>query len=438
MTETRSGVAADCESIWRGALRRTQAGRLVRAALAAEPLPTGPVRLFALGKAALPMAAAALDVLGARARDPLCVVPALAPRQARGAPVEPPDADLAGVRIVQGAHPRPDASSAAAGAAIRSWAERNAELPVLALVSGGGSALAVSPAEGIAFEEKVEAVAALVRAGATIGELNALRKHLSRLKGGQLAALLAPAPVRVLVLSDVPGDDLSTIASGPFAPDPTTFPDALRFVAARGATLPAAVKARLEAGARGEREETPKPGDPRLAGVTHRLLAGPVELARAAAEEARERGWAAEVDPTPLTGDVAVVAARLAAWARAHAGHGKRLLALGGEPTIALPSGARAPDGGRAQHLALLAALAIAGLPAAVLAAGSDGRDGPTEQAGAVVDGATGAAAAAAEIDLAAALGEARSGPAAVALGAAIPREDTGTHLCDLVLVAVT
>ena len=365
MTETRSGVAADCESIWRGALRRTQAGPLVRAALAAEPLPPGPVRLFALGKAALPMAAAALDVLGARARDPLCVVPALALRQAQGE-----RSARSWERTTSRASGGPAAPTLAPTRARPRRAPRSspgrsadAELPVLALVSGGGSALAVSPAEGIAFEEKVEAVAALMRAGATIGELNALRKHLSRLKGGQLAALLAPAPVRVLVLSDVPGDDLSTIASGPFAPDPTTFPDALRFVAARGATLPAAVKARLEAGARGEREETPKSGDPRLAGVTHRLLAGPVDLARAAAEEARERGWAAEVDPTPLTGDVVVVAARLAAWARAHAGHGKRLLALGGEPTIALPAGARAPDGGRAQHLALLAALGDRGPP---------------------------------------------------------------------------
>jgi len=304
-------------------------------------------------------------------------------------------------------------------------------------VSGGGSALAVAPADGITLEEKVDAVAALMRAGATIGELNALRKHLSLLKGGRLAALLAPAEVRVLVLSDVPGDDLSTIASGPFAPDPTTFEDALRFVKARGATVAPAVAERLAAGARGDLPETPKPGDPRLARVSHRILAGPVALARAAAAEASARGFAAEADPVPLAGDVTAVAERLGAWARAHAGRGRRLLALGGEPTIAIPPGAGAADGGRAQHLALLAAREIAGLRAAVLAAGSDGRDGPTEQAGAVVDGATTASARAAGVDLDAALAEARSGPASVAIGAAIPREDTGTHLCDLVVVAV-
>jgi hydroxypyruvate reductase len=276
-----------------------------------------------------------------------------------------------------------------------------------------------------------------MRAGATIGELNALRKHLSRLKGGQLAARLAPAEVRVLVLSDVPGDDLSTIASGPFAPDPTTFADALGFVRGRAATVPLAVTARLEAGVRGELPETPKPGDPRLARVVHRLLAGPVDLARAAAEEARALGYVAEVDPAPLVGSVEHVAARLGGWVRASSGRGRRLLALGGEPTIAIPRTARAPDGGRAQHLALLAADELAGLPAACLAAGSDGRDGPTEQAGAVVDGGTIAAAIAGGVDVGAALLEARSGPACRALGVAIPREETGTHLCDLVLAGV-
>ncbi len=383
------------------------------------------MRVLAIGKAALPMMEAALAALGSRATDPLCVIP------------EGGRTSLPGARVVVGSHPRPSPGSAAAGAEVLAWADRNAGAHVLALVSGGGSALAVAPAEGVSFEEKVDAAAALMRAGATIGELNALRKHLSRIKGGQLAARLSPASVRVLVLSDVPGDDLSTIASGPFAPDPTTFADVLGFVRGRGARVSAAALARLEAGVRGELAETPKPGDPRLAGVVHRLLAGPVDLARAAAEEARALGYAAEVDPAPLTGEVGEVAARLTTWARINAGRGRRLLALGGEPTIAIPPAARAPDGGRAQHLALLEAVALAGTRGAVLAAGSDGRDGPTEQAGAVVDGATAAAAAAAGVDLAAALAEARSGPAAVACGAAIPREETGTHLCDLVLVGV-
>lgn len=425
MTETRTRLAGDLESIWRGALRRTQAVPLVRAALEAAPPPPGPVRVLAVGKAALPMMEPALAVLGDRATEPLCVVP------------EGGRTALPGARVLVASHPRPSPRSAAAGAEVLAWAGRHAGLPVLALVSGGGSALAVAPGEGVSFEEKVEAAAAVMRAGATIGELNAVRKHLSRLKGGQLAARLAPAPVAVLVMSDVPGDDLSTIASGPFAPDPTTFADALGYVRGLRAQLPLAAIARLEAGVRGELPETPKPGDPRLANVSHRLLAGPVDLARAAAEEARSLGYAAEFDRQPRVGSVGDTAERLGDWAQANAGKGKRLLALGGEPTIAIPREARAPDGGRAQHLALHAALEIHGLPAAVLAAGSDGRDGPTEQAGAVVDGGTLAAAEAAGLDLGQALLDARSGPACLALGVAIPRKDTGTHLCDLMLVAV-
>ncbi|HET8540809.1 MAG TPA: DUF4147 domain-containing protein [Anaeromyxobacter sp.] len=413
-----------CEAVWRGALARLQAGGLVHGALASEPLPHGPVRVLAIGKAAGPMMEAALRALGDRGRDPLCVLP-------EGSP--PP----AGVRSVAAGHPRPTPGSLAAGRAVLDWARANGGTPALVLVSGGGSALAFAPADGVSAEEKSEAVHALMRAGATIQQLNALRKHLSAVKGGRLGALLAPAPVRVLVLSDVPGDDLSTIASGPLAPDPTTYADALAAVAALGAALPPAARAHLEAGARGEREETPKPGDPRLATIRHVLLAGPVHLARAAADVAGELGFTAVAEPAPLTGDVAAVAARLAAWARAHAGGGPRVLAMGGEPTIRIPPAAAAPEGGRAQHLALLAARELAGLPAAVLAAGSDGRDGPTEQAGAVVDGGTLAAARGAGVDLDAALADARSGPACVALGVAIPRAETGTHLCDLVLAAV-
>jgi hydroxypyruvate reductase len=424
MTGTRVAIAAVCESIWREALGRLQAAHLVSEALAAEPLPAGPVRVLALGKAAGPMLEAGLRALGPRARDPLCVLPegATAPQ---------------GVRAFAAGHPRPTPGSLAAGRAILSWAAASPGASALVLLSGGASALACAPADGLAAEDKIEAVAAVMRAGATIQRLNAVRKHLSALKGGRLGALLAPAPVCVLVLSDVPGDDLSTIASGPFAPDPTTYADALAGIDALGAAVPAAARAHLEAGARGARAETPKPGDPRLAGVAHRLLAGPVHLARAAAEAARARGFDAEAEAVPLTGDVKDVAARLGAWARANAGRGRRLLALGGEPTVRVPAGARSPAGGRAQHLALLAAQEIAGLPAAVLAAGSDGRDGPTEQAGAVVDGETLARAVGAGIDLPRALAEAISGPACLALGAAIPRMETGTHLCDLVMVAV-
>jgi glycerate-2-kinase len=427
---TRRALAARCERWYRHALSQLGAEALVRAALVETPgwLGEGPWRVLALGKAAAPMLRGALAVLGERARDVLAVLPE------GGALVL---AEAPSARVLRGGHPRPDAGSAEAGRALETWADAGQGAPALVLLSGGASALAVAPAEGVGLEEKAQAIAALMAAGAPIGSLNAVRKHLSRLKGGQLALRLYPARVEVLVLSDVPGDELSVIGSGPFAADPSTFAQALEVVETSGARLPVGVLAALGAGAQGRRAETPKPGDPRLTGVRHRILAGPVDLARAVAAAARDEGFDAQFDAAPLTGTVEALAARLESLVAARNDGGRWLLAMGGEPTIELPRGAPAPDGGRAQHLALRLAPALAGLDACVLAAGSDGRDGPTEQAGAVVDGYTLADARAAGVDLKAALGAARSGPAAVACGAAIPRFESPTHLGDVVLLAV-
>ncbi len=422
----RPPLAAALEVVYREALASLDAGALVARALAVMPPPTGPVRLLALGKAAGPMMEAALERLGPRARDPLCLLP-------EGSPA--PD----GCRAIHGNHPHPGLGSVAAGDALVEWAGAGDGEPALVLLSGGGSALAVAPAHGIAFHEKALAIGRLMAAGLSIRDLNTVRKHLSLLKGGRLGALLSPAPVRALVLSDVPGDDPSTIASGPLVADPTTWEDVARIVAASGVedSLPASVRAAIREGGEGRRAETPKAGDPRLDGVSHELLAGPTALARMAAEAARRHGMRADHDRTPVTGTVDALADWLALWVWEHAGRGPCLLALAGEPTIAIPPGAHGADGGRAQHLALDVARAISGLPAAVLAAGSDGRDGPTRQAGAVVTGETAAFAGWNGVDLDEALSSFRSGPACVALGAAIPSFPTGTHLGDLVLVAV-
>jgi hydroxypyruvate reductase len=423
-TPTRpTSLAALLVEIRDEALARLDAGALVSSALGRGR--TGDaVRVLAMGKVAAPMLSAALETLGASALDPLCIAP-------HGTGTPP------GARLVTGGHPHPDAGSLGAGRAVLEWADAAGGSPVLVLLSGGASALACAPAEGLTLEDKLRAAAVVMDSGATIGELNAVRKHLSRLKGGRLAVRLAAAavgPVLALVLSDVPGDDVSTIGSGPLAPDPTTWDDAARALARPGASgrVPPAVVAL--AGAR--LEETPKPGDPRLATVTHLLLAGPPDLARVAAEAARERGLRAGWDRAPLVGDVEAIAARLAAWVD-EGGPGPRLLALGGEPTVAVPAGATRPEGGRAQHLALLAARALDGRDAAVLAVGSDGRDGPTEHAGAVVDGGTAARARSMGLDLDRALAEARSGPACAALGAALPRHPPRTHLADLVIATV-
>jgi len=272
--EPAGTLAALCAEAYRAALTRLSAARRVSEALAAEPLPAGPVRVLALGKAAAPMLDAAAAALGERLRDPLCVYPE-----------RTPGPRCPGALAVAAGHPRPTDGSLRAGEAIQGWAAAGGGAPALVLLSGGGSALAVAPA-GVGLADKIAGAAAVMRAGLPIGALNTVRKHLSILKGGQLGAALFPAPTRVLVLSDVPGDDLSVIASGPLAPDPSTFGDALAAVdaAARaGIAAPPAVRARLEAGARGAVGETVKPGDPRLAGVAHRLLAGPLDLARAAA-----------------------------------------------------------------------------------------------------------------------------------------------------------
>jgi hydroxypyruvate reductase len=425
-TVARPPLAAALEAVYRETLASLPAAGLVARALALAPPPAGPVRPLALGKAAGPMMQAALEALGPRACDPLCILPA-------GVPA--PE----GVRAIHGEHPRPALGSFVAGEALADWAAAGGDTPALVLLSGGGSALAVAPADGIPPGEKAEALAQLMRAGLSIGDLNAVRKHLSRTKGGRLAAALCPAPVRTLVLSDVPGDDLATIASGPLVGDPSSWSDVARIVAASGVgpSLPAAVRAAIEDGIAGRREETPKPGDPRLDGASHQLLAGPTTLARAAAEVARMHGMEADHEPRPLAGTVDSVASRIGVWIWEHVGRGPRMLALAGEPTIAIPGEARAADGGRAQHLALLLSRALAGLPAAVLAAGSDGRDGPTRQAGAVVTGETAAFAGWHGVDLEEELSAFRSGPACVALGAAIPSFPTGTHLGDLVLVAV-
>jgi hydroxypyruvate reductase len=258
--------------------------------------------------AAAPMLSAARAALGGRARDPLCLLP-------EGE--RPPP----GARAVHGAHPRPTLASLEAGREALAWAGRGRGQPALVLLSGGASALAVAPVEGVPFEDKVAAAARLMAAGLTIQELNACRKHLSRLKGGRLALALG-GPVTALVLSDVPGDDLSAIGSGPLVPDPTTFAEVLALARGAGveADLPPSVRRHFLAGARGERPETPKPGDPGFAGVAHRLLAGPVDLARAAAAVAARLGFQAEVEAAPVTGDVAAFAERVAAWARGHAG----------------------------------------------------------------------------------------------------------------------
>ncbi|HEY3354346.1 MAG TPA: DUF4147 domain-containing protein, partial [Polyangia bacterium] len=374
LTEILLEATCACEAgaLVRGALAREDGA--VRAGPARVPLAAG-ARLVAVGagKAAAHMAAAAESVLGARLSAGVVVT-----KDGHGAPTRI-------VRVLEAAHPVPDDRGVAAAAALcDAIAPLGADDLVLVLLSGGASALTALPAAGLRLGDVQATTRALLAGGATIGEINAVRKHLSALHGGQLA-LRTAARLLVLVLSDVLGDDLSVIGSGPCVPDPSTYGDALAACARRGVALPARVRAPLAAGAAGARPETPKPGDPRLARATHVVVGSFATLLAAATEAAARRGLVTAPLGPPQDGDVNVAAATYAARARA-AGAGV-LLVGGGEPTVTLPPGAG--RGGRSQQLALLMAQALRGRGAAFLAAGSDGTDGPTDAAGAAVDGGT-------------------------------------------------
>jgi glycerate-2-kinase len=390
------GSRGAARAIFATALASIEPRALVRAACADW---TQPVQLLAVGKGSFPMAAGVADVC--RVAGGLVVV------KDGHAGAEPLPVD-----VWEAAHPTPDRRSLAAGEELLARAHGH----IVLCVSGGASALAVAPF-GVSLEDKIAATRAVAAAGEDIHALNAVRKHLSRVKGGRLAAA-ARGEVLALVMSDVVGDDPATVGSGPAAPDPTTYADALA-VAARAPGVPQAVLAHLRAGVAGELPETPKA----LPGVTLRVLAGPDTLYAAALAAARGLGLVAAGEPR-YVGTVDALAARLGAAARALA-PGSAFIVVG-EPTIRL--GARTGRGGRAQHTALL--VAAAGLPdgAAVLCAGSDGTDGPTADAGAIVDAGTARRAG----DVAAALAAFDAGTALATAGDVLTTGPTGLNLCDL------
>jgi hydroxypyruvate reductase len=260
------------------------------------------------------------------------------------------------------------------------------------------------PAEGITLQEKQETTRLLLACGADIRELNTLRKHLSAIKGGHLARLAAPAAVVSLILSDVVGDPLDVISSGPTVPDPTTFGDALAVLAKYGLTarVPRAVLDRLERGARGDLPDTPKPGDPCFRRVSNIVVGSNALAVDAAARQARALGYRALVLSTTIEGETRDVARMHAAILREIRSSGRparppACVISGGETTVTLRGEGL---GGRNQEFALAAAIDLEGLPGVLaFSAGTDGTDGPTDAAGAMADGATLARAAALGLD---------------------------------------
>ncbi|NJD26310.1 MAG: glycerate kinase [Betaproteobacteria bacterium] len=308
------------------------------------------------------------------------------------------------IEIVEAAHPVPDAAGEAAAARILAMVSGlAADDSVLALISGGGSALLAAPAEGVTLAEKREITRVLLRSGAAIGEINCVRKHLSAIKGGRLAAAAWPAPVLTLAISDVPGDDPAVIASGPTVPDPTTASQALAVLDFHGVAVTPDLRRRLVVG----ELETPKPGDPRLAASEYRLIASPHQMLLAAAAEAQQRGITPLILGDAIEGEAREAGKVLAGIARACGEHGfparpPCVLLSGGETTVTVRGEGR---GGRNTEFLLGLALALAGAPGIhALAADTDGIDGSEDNAGALLRPDTLARARAAGLDGAALL----------------------------------
>jgi glycerate-2-kinase len=384
----------------------------------------GAVLLVGGGKAGLAMARAAAAAAEEACRDGLVVVP-------RGG--EGPCAS--GVAIVPGGHPLPDAAGEAATARLlAAVTAADARTLVLVVLSGGASSLLVAPAKGLTLADKVAVTRALLASGADITALNMVRRHCSLVKGGGLArAARGAAGLWALVLSDVVGDDPATIASGPTVADPTTFRDAEAVLAryVPSDQVPARVRDHLAHGRAGHLPETTKPGDPSLRNAVTVVVGGNRDAVAAAGSMAASRGYAVDVLPEPLGGAAAAVGGFLAARLRAMRRDRAVALVAGGETTVRVRAGGR---GGRCQQLALAAAIALAGEPCVLLAVGTDGVDGPTDAAGACIDGATIERAAARGLDPARALAATDSHPLLAATGDLVRTGPTGTNVADLVV----
>ncbi|MEJ1157665.1 glycerate kinase [Prosthecomicrobium sp. N25] len=310
------------------------------------------------------------------------------------------------IEIVEASHPVPDAAGrAAAGRMLDLLRGLTADDLVVALISGGGSALLAAPAAGLTLEDKQDINRRLLKSGADITEMNCVRKHLSAVKGGRLAAAAAPARIHTLLISDVPGDDPGVIASGPTVPDPTSFADARAILARYGIDGPDAVIRHLE---RAE-AETPKPGDPVFARNTVAMIATPQMSLEAAAAVAREAGVAPLILSDCIEGEAREVARVMAGVARQVRAYGQPIgapavLISGGETTVTVRGKGR---GGRNVEYLLGLAVALRGLPGVHAVAGdTDGVDGAEEVAGAFLSPETLERARALGIDAAASLAD--------------------------------
>ncbi len=429
----------DAKACLDAAVDAVEPTRLVREVFEQHPetLPgTDPVHVVALGKAAAAMARAACEILG--------------PRVAGGVVIAPTDAEMptaGNLRAFRGGHPIPTGGSERGARAVLQLVDKlGVEDSLLCLISGGGSALMTLPPSGVSLGDVRETTEILLRAGATIDELNCVRKHLDRLKGGRLAEIAAPARVLALLLSDVLGDHPDVIASGPLSPDPTKFSDALAIMDRHRVRdrIPTPALEYLESGARGAVPDTPGPDAPFFAGVDVRIVGNNRIAAHAAVEEAERRGYRTRLLTTTLTGEANEVGRMLAA---------RGLEIRGGEgpivpPACLISAGETTVDvrgtgkGGRNQELVLGAALALHDRgplrgPLLLASMGTDGIDGASHAAGAFADQTTIARAEALGLDAAAALTANDSTPFFEALDDLIVTGPTGTNVMDVQVVLI-
>ena len=419
-------------SIFRAAVAAADPRRTVRETLRLAGLSRFR-RIFAVGagKASAAMAQAAEQALGRRITGGW-----INTKDGHGAP-------LARITVHEASHPVPDARGVEGARRIAEIAAQAGEGDLLlCLISGGGSALLPLPMPPVTLEDKQETTRLLLACGATIHEINAVRKHLSAIKGGRLARLAWPAHVLSLLLSDVIGDPLDVIASGPTAPDTSTFASAWAVVEKYGLAgkIPAAARELLQQGLAGMVEETPKPDDPCFRRVTNRIVGSNRLAVDAAARKARELGYRPLVLSTTIEGETRDIAAMHAAIAREIVAAGRPArppvcVISGGETTVTLRGGGL---GGRNQEFALAAAIALEGVPGVlVFSAGTDGTDGPTPAAGAMADGATVSRAAALGLDARRMLAANDSYHFFEPLGDLVVTGPTGTNVMDVRLMLV-
>jgi glycerate-2-kinase len=342
--------------------------------------------------------------------------------------------------VLEAGHPIPDRAGLHATQRLLRLAQRLTSRDLLiVLLSGGASSLLPAPVASVTLADKQRTTRLLLRSGATINEINVVRKHLSLVKGGGLAAS-TPARIITLLLSDVLGDDLGSIGSGPTAGDPSTFADAVGVLQRYRSwhAVPAAIRRYLDQGQKGDAPETLKPGSRRLRSVQHHIIGNNRMMLEAVARAAQQEGLHTKSLSHPIMGEARVAAKQLADLAKTMTeGHDTMkhpcCVVAGGETTVTVTGRGK---GGRAQEFAASAAFEIAGLRNTwVMALGTDGTDGPTDTAGAIVSGSTVARAKKLGIDLRSFLERHNTYPALKALGCHIHTGPTGTNVNDLYLV---